>query len=192
MGLLTFYKRGGLLCTQYLFIPCFGCFVSGKYVVILLLGNSVFLQQFLKTAQFTFSVFHLYTYLFDTGIADAKVILSGSNTDCGCLSSGCSVCQIRFCLCHTETKFRILDDDESVTFVHRLILFKTYFLDKSRHTGIDRSNMLFYLRIVGVFNPSKMDESGTNIGDTADKKTKNQNVVYNLPVFSSYHNCNLF
>lgn len=43
--------------------------------------------------------------------------------------------------------------------------------------------MLFYLRIVGVFNPSKMDESGTNIGDTADKKTKNQNVVYNLPVF---------
>ncbi|CDL99943.1 hypothetical protein BN891_28600 [Bacteroides xylanisolvens SD CC 2a] len=48
--------------------------------------------------------------------------------------------------------------------------------------------MLSHLRIISIFNVSKVNEPGTNIGDTTDKKTDYHNIIYNLLGFSSYHN----
>ena len=85
------------------------------------------------------------------------------------LASCGGIRQIRFCLCHTETEFRIFDDKKRVAFAHLLILVKVDFLDESRYTGIDRCDMLFHLRIIRIFDISQVDKPGTNISDTTDK-----------------------
>ena len=49
-----------------------------------------------------------------------------------------------------QAELCVLDDDESIAFLHMLIVSKTDFLDKTRHTGIDRCDVTVYLCIIGI------------------------------------------
>ena len=151
-------------------VACFGGFISCVYVVILLFGHCVFLQQFFEAVQFASGVFHLYAYLFDACVAYTQVVLSGGDSYRGGFPSCGGIGKVCFCLGHPEAKFSVFDDEERVAFAYLLILFETYLLDKSRYAGVDRSDMLLYLCIVGILDVSQMDESGTNINGSANKE----------------------
>ena len=105
---------------------------------------------------------------------------------CGCIGKVC------FRLSHPEAEFGIFDDDERIAFAYLLILCETYLLDESRYTGVDRGDVLFHLCIVGIFDISQMDESGTNINDTSGEEAKNKNIVYQLLSFSCNHDESVF
>ena len=109
----------------------------------------------------------MYAYLFDTCVVHTQIVLGGGDSyggglpSCGCIGKVC------FRLSHPEAEFGIFDDDERIAFAYLLILCETYLLDESRYTGVDRGDVLFHLCIVGIFDISQMDESGTNINDTS-------------------------
>ena len=64
--------------------------------------------------------------------------------------------------------------------MYLLIFVETDFFDEPRNTSVDWRDMLSHLRIISIFNVSKVNEPGTNIGDTTDKKTDYHNIIYNL------------
>ena len=158
VSLFTFHQRGRMFGTEHLFVACLTGFVGCLYIVVLLTGDRFLLQQLLVTLVVAFGIFHLYACLLDTGITHPQVILCGSDTHAGSLLSRQCVGKIGFCLSQTQLEFGILDDDQRITLVYRLILFETNLLDETLYTSIHRSDMLFHLSIVGIFH-ARMNEA---------------------------------
>ena len=73
----------------------------------------------------------------------------------------------------------------------RLIFFKADFLDEALHTGIDGGNVLLHLGIVGIFHTSQVNETGTNVNQSAQEETDNEDIVYQFLYFSCDH-CSIY
>ena len=79
-----------------------------------------------------------------------------------------------------QTELSILDDDESIALLYMLVIGKSDFLDKSRYTGIDRSDMAIHLCIIGVSHVDAVIEMAEAPADSSQEKEDNHYIIYSL------------
>ena len=58
-----------------------------------------------------------------------------------------------------------------------LVFFKTDFADETRNTGVDGSDVLIDIGIVGPFHLSEVDEAGDDIEQDAAEEKKDDDVI---------------
>ena len=105
----------------------------------------------------------------------------GSTSSFGC-------CDGSFGLRQVEAVFGVVDDDECVTFVHTLVLFKPYFLDESLYAGIDRCDVAVHLCIVGPRYVAEMDETAACEANGYHQQSNNNSVVCSFDVLLVHDN----
>ena len=147
-----------MLGTAYLIVARLAGFVCRLHIIELLTGDRFLLQQLLVTLVVALGILHLHTRLLDTRIVHPQVVLCGSDAHAGSLLTRQRVGKIGLRLSQSQLELAVLDDDQRIALVYRLILFETNLLDESLHTRIHGRDMLFHLSIVGIFH-ARMKEA---------------------------------
>ena len=137
--------------------------------VILLLGDSLFLEQSGVALLLAQGVVVLRLCLFHGGFVDGDIVGTGSYAGLGCPLSGLGVGKVGLRLCQTKLELGVFNDDKRVARFYFLILFKAYLLDKSCHSGVYGSDMLAHHGIIGIFHVAQVQEFGA-YDDDADGK----------------------
>ena len=101
---------------------------------------------------------HLCLYLVDRGVAHRYIIGGGGNTGSCSLVSGKGIGKVGFGLGNTQLKLCILDNHERIARLHLMVFLESYLADKSRHSGVDRGDMLANRGIVCIFHVAEVEE----------------------------------
>ena len=153
-----FHQGGGLLLAGHLLVARLGRFVFRLHPVVLLDGDGMFLYHLRVPFVVGLGILQADGCFADTRIGHQNVALCGTDGGVhGILSYQC-ILVVGFSLCQTQQVFRVLNHQQGVSLVDFLVFFEIDFLDESRHAGVDGSDVLFHLCIVGVFHVAQVDE----------------------------------
>lgn len=152
------------------------------HFVILLPRDGIFFQQFLIACGLASGIGQLYAGFFNAGVVHLQVVGHCSHAGRGDLLAGSGVSQIGFSLGQLQFEFGVFNKEQGVTFVYGLVFFKTYFADKTLNAGVYGSNVLAYLRIVGIFH-ARVDETGTYVDCSCCQKQDDEGIVKCFPYF---------
>src|SRR5574344_1177116 len=146
------------------------------YLIILLLSDGILGKEVLKTIIFTRSIVHLSTSRFYTCFCYGHACFSSHNTTCR--SFGALFCTEKVCLglSQSQSEFRILNDDESITLLHLLKIGKTHLTNETLYTATLRHYILTYSGIIGKFAATEMHKL-TNYINCSAQKTKHDECI---------------
>ena len=140
--------------------------------------HSLFGKQLLVTLVILLGILQQHLYLLDTGIRHGQVVVGRRYGRTHGAAAGQRILVIGLGLSHPQAELGILDEQQRVALVHRLILLEINLLDKALQPAVYRHDVLTYLRIVGILDPPQMDESRADPYKTYHQQGDGHDVEY--------------